>query len=828
MPLDDDVAGVLAALSGRPHRRRVALVGPAVGADAIRRFLHADAAIFGMDPRSVLGSSDDAAVQTAGLFDTVIVRAAGFSAADVAKMVGWAAGSLSAGGVLIAVGIDMRRESPADDERAHAREGGPGAPISAGLLEALLEGGGFVGWRVEAASADALRVVAWTKRDLLESPVRVYVVVPTLNGSKTLARLESALRGDATPLRPVFVDNGSADGTREFLAKLPPSGPVVVINERDIGAAGAWNLGLRIAWDNGAEAAIVCAQDVVPAPDAIGRLCALVADGHGLVSGTTADDGSGLGDADDTTGDRLHAAPKSTAFIVSREALSTLLFHEAWRGSTSEWEGGAFDPRIASPQLAFEDLLRRLRDIGIPAFRDPAVRFLCCESVRDARPADAFRAGPSSHDPATDAVRTTVERAVAAAAARRGIGRRLRDRTPTAAATTSVMPRAVRDYLRALRVLWCSNAPWTPTGYGQQTKLFLRALAARGHAVAVHCLYGLDYGSKQWEGIPCFPRGAHPLGLDLVSAHADRFEADVVVTLLDVWPFETELFASHVRWVPWVPVDHEPMPDGVRSRLAKATIPVAMSRFGEAAARAAGLEPAYVPHGVDTSVFAPSDQRLARREFGLPHDAFVVGMVAANKDYPSRKAFPQCFMAFAELLKLEPGAVLYVHSMTGDSGKRSGVDLPRLAESLGITRSVVFADQYVQLVGASDEHMARLYAAFDILLNPSLGEGFGVPILEAQACGTPVVVGDWTSMSELCFAGEKIAKQDAEATWTPLAAWQFTPRPSAIAAACLRLRDRLRSGEDLARVARAAALPFDVARVTTEHLEPVLRRAAWC
>ncbi len=57
--------------------------------------------------------------------------------------------------------------------------------------------------------------------------------------------------------------------------------------------------------------------------------------------------------------------------------------------------------------------------------------------------------------------------------------------------------------------------------------------------------------------------------------------------------------------------------------------------------------------------------------------------------------------------------------------------------------------------------MVDAYNAMDVLTNVALGQGFGIPILEAQACGTPVIVGDWTSMSELCFAGWKVAKEEA-------------------------------------------------------------------
>lgn len=238
--------------------------------------------------------------------------------------------------------------------------------------------------------------------------------------------------------------------------------------------------------------------------------------------------------------------------------------------------------------------------------------------------------------------------------------------------------------------------------------------------------------------------------------------------------------------------------------------------------RAAGLRPAYVPHGVDTRVFAPAERAAARAAVGLPANAFVFGMVAANKDVPSRKAFPQCFRAFAEIKRRVPEALLYVHAMDGAAPGRGTVDLRALADASGAGRAIRIADQYSQLTGCSEAHMANLYNAFDVLLSPSFGEGFGIPILEAQACGTAVVVGGWTAMPELCFAGEVVDKEDADPFWTQLNAWQFAPRPEAIARAALRLRDRILQGEDLRGAARRGAAEFDADLVVERYWMPLL------
>jgi hypothetical protein len=73
-----------------------------------------------------------------------------------------------------------------------------------------------------------------------------------------------------------------------------------------------------------------------------------------------------------------------------------------------------------------------------------------------------------------------------------------------------------------------------------------------------------------------------------------------------------------------------------------------MSRFGETQLRNAGLDPLYAPHAVDCDIYRPYD-KAKRGELNLPADAFIVGVVAANKGNPSRKCFPEIFRAFKAL-----------------------------------------------------------------------------------------------------------------------------------------------------------------------------------
>ncbi len=65
-----------------------------------------------------------------------------------------------------------------------------------------------------------------------------------------------------------------------------------------------------------------------------------------------------------------------------------------------------------------------------------------------------------------------------------------------------------------------------------------------------------------------------------------------------------------------------------------------------------------------------------------------------------------------------------------------------------------------ETVNIPHDEMPLLYNAADLLLYPSFYEGFGLPILEAQACGTPVITSNLSSMPEI--AGEAALLVDPE------------------------------------------------------------------
>jgi len=339
-----------------------------------------------------------------------------------------------------------------------------------------------------------------------------------------------------------------------------------------------------------------------------------------------------------------------------------------------------------------------------------------------------------------------------------------------------------------------------------------------GHTLNYFANFGLHGAVLNLdEHTRVYPASRDVGGNDMVKPHARHVKADIVITLFDAWVFRKDVFSSF-RWVPWCPVDHEPIPPAVADKLQVAYKPIAYSKFGYEQMKAVGLDPAYVPHGIDMNLYKPGDKAEARDIIKWPQDTFIALMVAANKDGPpSRKAFEPTLLAWSEFVKRYPKSRLHIHARP--TPDRAGVDLFEICRALEIPRETIsFCDPYWQAIGFPAAHMVRQYQAADVLLNPAMGEGFGLPILEAQACGCPVIVGNWTSMPELCFAGWKVRGQPM---WSHYSSWQFMPFTNDIYNALVKAY-KTRHDQVLREHAREGALPYDADRVTEEYWKPVL------
>jgi len=377
-----------------------------------------------------------------------------------------------------------------------------------------------------------------------------------------------------------------------------------------------------------------------------------------------------------------------------------------------------------------------------------------------------------------------------------------------------------------------SNSPGSPTGYGQQAEHLVRSLMEHGVKTAVLSNYGLEGAiqsirTKHGEVLH-YPRGVAPYSQDVLTTWFEHFRSQhpgipgAIMTLYDVWVYNG--WKDDLPVISWVPLDHVTMPPQVASFLKRENVtPVAMSPFGKRQLDDTGIDSVYIPHAIDTNVYKKTDKLdgTPTREFmGISDDTFLVGMVAANKanGLVHRKSFGEALLGFSMFHKQFPKSHLYLH--TDPAPTTGGFDLKILLKAAGIPpSSVTIANREMLRIGYTRENLAALYSAFDVLLATSYGEGFGVPTIEAQACGTRAIASGWAASTDLVSEDSWLV--DGQPFWDePQKAFFQIPNVGSIVSS---LEQAYHAERGFSHEARKFALDFEISTVFDKYWLPFLK-----
>lgn len=174
------------------------------------------------------------------------------------------------------------------------------------------------------------------------------------------------------------------------------------------------------------------------------------------------------------------------------------------------------------------------------------------------------------------------------------------------------------------------------------------------------------------------------------------------------------------------------------ARVLQATLAhVAQEKLGERTPKDRIQVPrvSYLPHGIDDRWHPgvglnEAGEQFAQWKLGLPGDAWVIGAVATNQP---RKDLSLLFSSAAMLKRkgLKVGVWLHTDRLT------NAWDVGQLCLDYGFARGEVCVSLADTIL--TDTQLAARYNASDVTLGVGLGEGFGYPLVESVACGTPVV-----------------------------------------------------------------------------------------
>lgn len=308
------------------------------------------------------------------------------------------------------------------------------------------------------------------------------------------------------------------------------------------------------------------------------------------------------------------------------------------------------------------------------------------------------------------------------------------------------------------KILWLSDSPTTVTGYANDSINIMNGMVERGWSVD---FLGHNYLGQMLKAPITFEDGyqlkfnLHGSGReqyckDKIIPYIHKYNPDIFGIHLDtfmLFPWLLEMPLNRTRSVFYFPSDGAGgLPLGCEQILKKMNYSVAMSKFAQKQAKEVhGVDTGYIPAGIKPGIFFPLEEETKKQlkaKYGLG-DKFVVGSVFRNQ---GRKMADLMVKAFAVFAKDKDDVILFMHSDPNDVAAVS--NLQALAHRLGILNKIRWSGMNFYN-GFTTTQMNEVYNIMDVFTLSTSGEGFGIPTVEAMACGIPVVIPDNTTAPEL-------------------------------------------------------------------------------
>lgn len=351
------------------------------------------------------------------------------------------------------------------------------------------------------------------------------------------------------------------------------------------------------------------------------------------------------------------------------------------------------------------------------------------------------------------------------------------------------------------RILCATEATFLSSGFSTYGREIMKRLHASGkYELAELAIYGTADDHRRhelpWRYFPNMPaedsprraeydtRSSYEFGEFTFNDVCLEFRPDIVFDFRDPWMFEFEVRSPfrpfyHLCLMPTV--DAIPQHESWLSTFMSADAVLAYTDWGLDVLEQGGggliRTRGTAPPAADTETFAPMDREALRRQMHVREDVDIVGTVMRNMP---RKLYPQLIRDFARFLKAAPPETarktyLYLHTSYPE---RDGWDIPRLIKESGIASRIlvtykcklcqaVFPAVFQDARGACFKcgsasavlpnvaagvdrlSLAKIINLFDVYVQYSANEGYGMPMVEAAACGVPVMAVDYSAMSDV-------------------------------------------------------------------------------
>lgn len=350
---------------------------------------------------------------------------------------------------------------------------------------------------------------------------------------------------------------------------------------------------------------------------------------------------------------------------------------------------------------------------------------------------------------------------------------------------------------RKKKILFISEAAYLNTGYAKYSNEVISRIHKTGkYDIAEFSIYGNAEDPRRnsipWKNYSNLPDPKNEKQTSLYSSSPANqfgswrfervcldFEPDIVFTIRDFW-MDSFIYHSPYRrifsWA-WMPtVDASPQNQEWIDMFSNADYILTYSDWAKSILEkqsGKSINTVGVASPSAANCFVPMDMEKVRSEFNLRNDVRIIGTVMRNQ---RRKLFPVLIEAFSEYLKRSKNTntFLYLHTSFPDAGWNianllhendvsSRVLMTYVCEKCKHVEASFFRDSkkvcsncksYSSTPsnvgnGVTDEVLAKIYNIFDLYVQCANSEGFGLPQVEAAACGVPIACTNYSAMEDL-------------------------------------------------------------------------------
>lgn len=340
------------------------------------------------------------------------------------------------------------------------------------------------------------------------------------------------------------------------------------------------------------------------------------------------------------------------------------------------------------------------------------------------------------------------------------------------------------------KILFCTESGHIKSGFGNYTNAIISRLYNAGYDVAeLSCYRTYNHPKTEpWKIYPAAIPKDHDKYKEYISDSSNQFgrfvfnyvlldyHPDIVIDFRDFWMFsyqEVSPLRPFYHWIVAPTIDSVPLPLNTILNLNNADTVLTHTQWAQEQLRSLNVKnlAGVISDSVDTNIFKPIAE--ARSKYGIESDTFIIGSVLRNQE---RKLIPDILFVCKKIIDNNPdkNILLYLHTSYPEI---NGWNLPELLIEYGMLNHTIFTyrcnkchNMYIRKFqshkslcgrcgsvstmasvnnGITQEELAQIYNTFDIYLQYSICEGFGIPQVEAVACGIPLITINHGAMSEI-------------------------------------------------------------------------------